>query len=1424
MQKEDNLLKFRRHLHVRFLLLLSIFPSFILTGESGNVWAETDNPTIVYAKSGTSEFSATLVYANSAEIFPYDRSLVNISVNGTKVPFEFQAGKNGKCDLNGSLPSLPDGKHLITLETYNPDNKPIEKKEALLLVDSVPPLIELVEPMGHLPRFSSSVLFMVEDPGNGSGVAADPLSSHLQVEVEGAEIFSKNFVLKEDLLHLLVTLDFEKETAPPDHRIEIQVSLKDRAGNTGEFSKEFFTTSLTPPMFIQSCLDTDSCILNSLGILVYPENKGLQLRRGVSQPLSFLMYGNYGNKFKYPVECANDYGKPAPEFSRLSKFFQKEIGRRIMVVAGPDSLLIERLDDNNFTDNRITFQVTQKTDVPMGKQVDSILVRVPVAFSLDKSIKNCPFDDYEKMPANAFSYDYNTISIPVVQEIAEHPIKFKIHQEDDTLVSQVKFDTINLLDTAASWFGIEGKKHWFEIQDDLAIAKGPANEGRVHYTIAATHKVAEFQNQGEDKNISKRTYYYEGEYIVRMSPPAITGFRYDRQANTLIATITDTGTPPEDLEIQLEVLGRNLDFNFDILTRVLTAGLTFTPQSVLNASLKVTDLADQMSSATCTILGNPKIITNSTGPGFSISNFQTKAKWNDPTNNVISVSKNGLHFVKVCSPRQLQWGFYNQGEFVALSPHSASLIRLRAKDSRKILPPPSGHNVPGKYKDQGAQLFYNHYDSSLYEQDNMEGSRASISIMPGAPAQKDTKQNIYYITGYYDGDRFVPTDHNLGLRFTTKTTKDCRIVERDISSPVVRVSYDPRSGLVTGRIHDFGTPLSLLTISFLGRNDHRSAHPYEEDLTFEFQDGYFSGRFTPPEQGEFFVLEIKAVDQAGNAGISKVRVVIPRLPPVVEVLVEAEETNRIFGNHTNGANVYISAEATDDSEIIAGNTTLWLDGQILPPLHIIDANLFQAHSNTFQKNHSHYERMFAAKVKEGPHNVRFRATDSTGLSSETVKRFEFRLAPEISNLKVMPEAVLNAGGPPITALIIDRGGDLHVSGLSLSLNGDPINRDRFFYDSASGYFAVEGPLDLTDGSYTVNLKAVDARGNVAEETLHFRRRLQVIIPAGLEDSADFSIDTASLMELRDHNGDGQANPGEMIRLFISLRNDSQQSGKHCRTVLTTGNENVIVETQAVIYGRIEAGSISAPIKGFDLQISQDVLSGVVSDPHDIHLDLKITCSSEKDWRLPFSLPVYRPSIPVNITSTLNLTIDELPAATNDEQIVLQGLGASSSSYIEMVTVRVNGGPAIPAALDREGGQFQVTLALQVGPNTIEVEVIDQSGARSFATRFVQRAPIFIAPEIVITTPPENSFFQCGDLTITGTYNAGSSDLERIMINAPLWAFDAVCPVTIVDGSHFIANCGQITEFGGTYNIEAILETTQGIQVKVSKGIIVGDCF
>ena len=557
--------------------------------------------------------------------------------------------------------------------------------------------------------------------------------------------------------------------------------------------------------------------------------------------------------------------------------------------------------------------------------------------------------------------------------------------------------------------------------------------------------------------------------------------------------------------------------------------------------------------------------------------------------------------------------------------------------------------------------------------------------------------------------------------------------------------------------------------------------------------------------------------------MATIKAVIPRSPPELEIRVETETSDLIFGHNSFDINACMSADATDDSEILPEGTTFWLDGQVLAQFNQPDMRPYQMRSSAFGRSAFHYQGMYAAKIVEGEHVARFRATDATGLSAETVRPFEFSLAPVIRDFKIMPGAVLKAGGPVFSAMVFDRGGDLDVTGLSVDINGEPVEANRLYYDPASGYFAVEGPLDFSDGRHTARLTAVDNQGNRVKASIQFIRRLQVVLTPGPEDDADMRIDTVSMMELSDHNGDGQANPGELIRLFIPLRNDSRQSVEQCRAVLVTGNEDISVETKDVLYGRIEPGAVVMPMKGFDLRSSREVLSGIVSDPHDIHFDLTVTCASENEWRLPLILPIYRPSVPVEISSAVNLTIDRLPPATNNAQIQLNGDVTSSGAFITAVVVRVNGTAVNPVAFNREGGRFEAAIPLEVGPNVIEVMATDQTGAQGYAVDNIQRAPIFKPPEIHIATPAENAFFQCGTLVVTGTYDSGSSDISHLTVKVP-WSSKSGCPVTIIDNRNFTADCGPVIPIGGVYSIDVSIETIQGIQAQDTRGIIVGDCF
>ncbi|MCP3953358.1 MAG: hypothetical protein GY697_14240, partial [Desulfobacterales bacterium] len=491
-------------------------------------------------------------------------------------------------------------------------------------------------------------------------------------------------------------------------------------------------------------------------------------------------------------------------------------------------------------------------------------------------------------------------------------------------------------------------------------------------------------------------FFREGDYIVKMSPPVIAGFSYDRQANALLATVTDEGTLAGNLDVKLGMPGYDLEFDFDGSTGKLKAVLPFSPLSVFIAALQVTDRAGQTSRAECPIFGNPdnsdndnsETVTAGKPDSSPIVASRTSPGGNTIGGNVVGDAGNGMHLVRVCTAGALQAGFYNKGKFIAVSPGSATLIRLQLKDPTKTIY--AGNSGSGN---RGVDIFYNHYDTSLYEPAKRTGAPASISMTGGQTSGMTSHQKIYYITGYYKYGEFIPANFQFGLGFTTKAVKECRVVERDISSPVIQVSFDSESGEVTGSIHDYGRPLSELAVSFIGRNGSRNKHRYHKQLPFAFKGGRFVGSFQPPSRGEYFELEIRAVDRAGNVGMATIKVVIPQSPPEVKVQVETEKSNLVFGSDTFDINAYMTAEAIDDSEIYSGRTTFWLDGQVLSQFNRPDITPYQGRSSAFYERAFHFEGMYAAKIDEGAHVARFRATDSTGLTAETTRPFEFSLAP-----------------------------------------------------------------------------------------------------------------------------------------------------------------------------------------------------------------------------------------------------------------------------------------------------------------------------------------------------------------------------------------------------------------------------------------------
>jgi hypothetical protein len=171
---------------------------------------------------------------------------------------------------------------------------------------------------------------------------------------------------------------------------------------------------------------------------------------------------------------------------------------------------------------------------------------------------------------------------------------------------------------------------------------------------------------------------------------------------------------------------------------------------------------------------------------------------------------------------------------------------------------------------------------------------------------------------------------------------------------------------------------------------------------------------------------------------------------------------------------------------------------------------------------------------------------------------------------------------------------------------------------------------------------------------------------------------------------------------------------------------------------------------------------------------------------------------------------------------VQGTVESEAEFIDWMEIRVNGTLQGPVPFNRKGGRFEATATLADGANTIEVSGADSNGARGSAAGYIFRTASFTPPSITISSPSPGDAYQCGELTVTGTYSTGSGTLGDITVDAP-WA-GGNCPVTIIDGATFSVNCGDVI-YGptGIYDIEATITTTEGVQTRDAITISVRDC-
>jgi hypothetical protein len=582
---------------------------------------------------------------------------------------------------------------------------------------------------------------------------------------------------------------------------------------------------------------------------------------------------------------------------------------------------------------------------------------------------------------------------------------------------------------------------------------------------------------------------------------------------------------------------------------------------------------------------------------------------------------------------------------------------------------------------------------------------------------------------------------------------ECSTIWVDTLPPRIQnLIFLPATRQVTALIDDHGMPLSQVQVCFSVAPEPLIQPNYFPSRPFSFDtgNGLFLGETSLPKETEIFKVEIQATDAAGNSTRKWLDVTTPVRPPDVYLEILKK-----------GVAAYPLGICSDHSGIDHRKTRTWLDEQPVPPFGI-------------QYNHpTSPDRVdFAPVTEEGPHRVRLKVTDYAGLSSEDSVTFQVDIPPVIRDFRHLPASFQNAGSPAFSADIRDNGGDLDLRGIEMTVDGDPLDRQRLYYDSSSGYFAVDGPLEVGSGTHLALLTATDAHGHTGEAVLRFSQGEPVSAPD--EESGDLFIEEVTLWEIEDHNGDGKANPSETVRLFISLTQQGTDELTNVLGRLESEEPGIVVEKDQVVYGTLNPGDTISPLQGFDIRIAEDFLDTRPSDPYEARFTLEATADGGKTWLLDLALPVYQPTLPFSVVSPadqdaetnplvseVTVTLDPLPSTTEQEEIEVTGSAASSASIIDEVVVRVNG-IEHEAEWNAGDGTFSVTVPLELGDNVIEAEAVDRTGAVGMDTTFVYRSDPFVPPEIVIQTPTDGEVFPfCTEVHLYGQFDAGSSEVASI---------------------------------------------------------------
>ncbi len=603
-------------------------------------------PDTIYFNNSSGTLKGVLVPEDDAGFVCFDcQDVIRITVDEKEIPVLIKPTGDGRAEFTGDFPGLADGPHTATEEALDNDGKVTAVNRMSFFVDSKPPVLELVEPAGDtIPPGQTTFLVKFNDEGSG----IPPIVSEMEVEAKVNNSPAYVHVSDREGSRFLL-VDAKDVFWRGEQSLNLYVRLEDRAENRVELSKTFEVQESEE----RTETEEITCTRKDDEGETITSTKTSPLRRlvpfSILTPIKSVLFDSNTRSRTIEIMVGPVSGH-TPDSSVLDS---------LQLVTNTPYLKLERLASPEGS-SLVIYSVRQIKTAKSNKTLVSITVQYPEA--VDLRYENGCKEGYPVSTLVSMdpSVPIRKYSVPV-SLYWEDEFSDDIFIEDHRLKYRCSFASPGALDMAASFIEPEpGMRFWLsEVGEGLYEAEMPAKEGYRLCNVSLTSSRGAWGNVSEGQLVNGGTCLKKDiGILVKLAPPVIENFFYDRDKERFFAVLSDEGTDLGDLVLELQVSATGeITAQLDPLSGTVRAEYPL-PEGVLDATLSVTDLAGQTTTATCKVFGNPPEpqqagdgesgapITYKVGTGGYDRRPQSSASFE--YRNYLPTYRDGMQYVREC--------------------------------------------------------------------------------------------------------------------------------------------------------------------------------------------------------------------------------------------------------------------------------------------------------------------------------------------------------------------------------------------------------------------------------------------------------------------------------------------------------------------------------------------------------------------------------------------------------------------------------------------------------------------------------------------------------------------------------------------------------------------------------------------------------